>query len=62
VEFGPTSVVPDVLRTISGDDFAAAGPYVADFNESAVEEVDMGWVPCGGRQFTDEKLVVARFY
>jgi len=42
------SAVPDASYIVSGDDLdEAAGLHVADFNESAVEEEDVGWVPCG---------------
>ena len=41
-----TSPVPDASYVVSRNDLdEAAGLYVADFNESAVEEEDVGWVP-----------------
>ena len=40
------STIPDTSYVVSGDDLdEAARLYVADFNESAVEEKDVRWVP-----------------
>jgi hypothetical protein len=40
------SAVPDASHVVSGDYLdEATGLYVADFDESAVEEEDVGWVP-----------------
>jgi len=40
------SPVPGASHVISGDGLhEAAGLYVADLNESAVEEEDVGWMP-----------------
>jgi len=40
------SAVPDASHVVSGDDLdEAAGLYVANLDESAVEEEDVGWMP-----------------
>jgi hypothetical protein len=40
------SAVPDASHLIPGDHLdQSAGLYVANFNESAIEEQDVGWVP-----------------